>query len=222
MKQTSFASLEYADKKRKIWREKFLGGMQQVVPWSASIALIEPDYPSCGGVGRLPIGVPRMLRMYFLQQSSSQGEECLEDAVHDRQGMRKFVGIELAREQLADVTTLLNFPGVLEENQLTRAILTIPEGPLKALTVLVEHKKAQIRALMEHPFHGLKHLFGYGKVSCCGLRKNDVRLYAQFTLANLMMVKGALLDEEHQSIGATCVRKERRTALNYALSRVRR
>ena len=174
MKQTSFASLEYAGKKRKIRREKFLGEMQQVVPWSASIALIEPHYPSSGGVGRLPIGVPRMLRMYFLQQCSNLGEEGLEDAVHDPQAMRKFVGIELAREQLADVTTLLNFPGVLEENQLTRTILAIPAGPLKALTVLVEHKKAQIRALMEHPFHGLKHLFGYGKVSCCGLRKNGV------------------------------------------------
>ena len=33
MKQTSFASLEYAGKKRKTRREKFLGEMERVVPW---------------------------------------------------------------------------------------------------------------------------------------------------------------------------------------------
>ena len=49
MKQTSFASPEYSGKKRKkgkTWREKFLGDMQQVVPWLAFVALIEPQYPS--------------------------------------------------------------------------------------------------------------------------------------------------------------------------------
>ena len=57
MKQTSFASLEYAGKKRKTRREKFLDEMQQVVPWTALIALIEPHYPSSGRVGRPPVGV---------------------------------------------------------------------------------------------------------------------------------------------------------------------
>ena len=58
MKQTSFASLEYAGKKRKTRRKKFLGEMQQVVPWLALIELIEPYYPSSGRVGRSPIGMP--------------------------------------------------------------------------------------------------------------------------------------------------------------------
>ena len=42
--------------------------MERVVPWQRLIALIEPHYPSSGRVGRPPIGVSRMLRMYFLQQ----------------------------------------------------------------------------------------------------------------------------------------------------------
>ena len=66
MNQTRFASLEYAGKKRKTRREKFLSEMQQVVPWAALIALIEPHYRSSGRVGRPPVGVARMLRMYFL------------------------------------------------------------------------------------------------------------------------------------------------------------
>jgi hypothetical protein len=66
MKQRSFASLEYTGKKRQTRREKFLGEMQRVVPWSRLEALIEPHYPKSGRVGRPPIGVPRMLRMYFV------------------------------------------------------------------------------------------------------------------------------------------------------------
>ena len=57
-------------------------------------------------------------------------------------------------------------------------IKAMREGPLKPLTALVERKKAQIRALVEHPFHVIKNLFGYKKVSYRGLRKNGVRLYA--------------------------------------------
>lgn len=68
MKQTSFASLEYADKRRQTRRDKFLGEMQRIVPWARLEALIEPHYPKSGRVGRPPIGVGRMLRMYCLQQ----------------------------------------------------------------------------------------------------------------------------------------------------------
>ncbi len=68
MKQISFSSAEYAGKKRQTRREKFLGEMERVVPWPRLMALIEPHYPRSGRVGRPPIGVSRMLRMYFLQQ----------------------------------------------------------------------------------------------------------------------------------------------------------
>ena len=46
MTQISFASLEFAGKKRTTRREMFLVEMQRVVPWLALIALIEPNYPS--------------------------------------------------------------------------------------------------------------------------------------------------------------------------------
>ena len=55
-------------KKRVTPREKFLGEMERVVPWARLEALIEPKHPTSRRVGRQPIGVPRMLRMYFLQQ----------------------------------------------------------------------------------------------------------------------------------------------------------
>ena len=66
--QLSFASSEYGLKKRVTRREKFLSEMERLVPWSRWISLIEPVYPKSGRVGRPPIGVERMLRMYCVQQ----------------------------------------------------------------------------------------------------------------------------------------------------------
>lgn len=336
MKQTSFAGLEYAGKKRKTRREKFLGEMERVVPWAALEALIEPHYPKSGRVGRPPIGVQRMLRMYFLQQWYSLSDEGLEDALYDSQAMREFVGIDLAREQVPDATTLLKFRRLLEQHDLTKAIfervnahlgergllmregtlvdatiiaapsstknqdgkrdpemhqtqkgnewhfgmkahigadadsglvhsvhvtaanesdianthnvlhgqerhvhadsgytgvakreeiieaqdegrirkdvrwfvaakrgkiVSMAEGVHKELTVMLERKKAQIRARVEHPFHIVKNLFGHKKVSYKGLAKNRARMFSLFALANLVIAKRPLL--QAAGIGAS-------------------
>ena len=292
-------------------------------------ALIEPNYPKRGKVGRLPVGVPRMLRMYFLQQWYTLADEALEDTLYDSQAMREFVGIDLAREQVPDATTLLKFRRLLEQHDLTAAILAevnahlaqrgllmrqgtvvdatiiaassstknedgkrdpemhqakkgdqwhfgmkmhigvdadsglihsvhttaaneadvahahellhgqeafvhgdagytgldkrdeitqaqqdsglrkdmrwniamkrgvlqaMPEGPLKGLTVWAEHRKALVRAIVEHPFHVIKNLFGYRKVSYRGLAKNHARALVHAALVNLVLAKRRLLD----------------------------
>ena len=55
MKQTSFASAEYAGKKKATRRERFLGEMNAVVQWSRLEALIEPHCPKAPrSAGRLP------------------------------------------------------------------------------------------------------------------------------------------------------------------------
>ena len=330
MKQTSFASAEYAGKKKTTRREKFLAEMNLVVPWTRLQALIEPHYPKSGKVGRPPIGVPRMLRMYFLQQWYTLADEALEDALYDSQAMREFIGIDLGRENVPDATTLLKFRRLLEQHDLTAAILAevnrhlsergllmrqgtvvdatiiaapsstknedgkrdpemhqakkgnqwhfgmkmhsgvdaqsglihsvvctaaneadvvhahellhgqetqvhgdsgytgldqrdeitsaqaegtlkdidwriamkrgqlkaMPEGPGKALYEWYERRKAQVRAIVEHPFHIIKNLFGYRKVSYRGIAKNEVRAKAQAALVNLYIVKRKLLDEQ--------------------------
>lgn len=72
----------------------------------------------------------------------------------------------------------------------------MPEGPYKALTQWAEHKKAQVRAIVEHPFHIIKNLFGYRKVSYRGLAKNHARALMQAALVNLVIAKRRLLDEQ--------------------------
>ena len=47
-------------------------------------------------------------------------------------------------------------------------IKTMPDGPLKALHEWFERRKAQVRAIVEHPFHVIKNLFGYRMVSYRG------------------------------------------------------
>ncbi|MDN8617698.1 transposase, partial [Variovorax ginsengisoli] len=122
MNQRSFASAEYAMKKKRTRREKFLADMERVVPWSRLIAVIEPLYPTRGRVGRQPIGVSRMLRMYCLQQWYGLADEALEDALYDSQALRDFVGIDLSHEAVPDATTLLKFRRLLLDNDLTKAL----------------------------------------------------------------------------------------------------
>ena len=119
--QWSFAQAEYAMKKKVTRRERFLGDMEQVVPWQRLVEVIKPHYPT-GERGRPPIGIERMLRIYFLQQWSGLADGALEDAIYDSQGRRTFAGIDLGVEAVPDATTLLNFRHLLEAHDLTRLL----------------------------------------------------------------------------------------------------
>jgi IS5 family transposase len=83
---------------KKTRREVFLEEMEQVVPWRELCALIEPHYPKPGN-GRPPVGVERMLRMYFLQQWFNLSDPAVEEALYDSPVMRQFVGIDLGRSR---------------------------------------------------------------------------------------------------------------------------
>jgi IS5 family transposase len=320
-RQASFAGTEYAGKKKTTRREKFLGEMEQVVPWARLCALVAPHYPK-GERGRPPVGLERMLRLYFLQQWYALADEALEDALYDSHALRNFAGLDLGQDAIPDATTLLKFRRLLEQHDLppkifaeVRALLeerqllmregtiidatiiaappstknaaherdpemhqtkkgnqwyfgmkahigvdassghvhslsTTPanvadvvqahtvlhgaeheafvdagyqgvekrpevlaqhphvewhvaakrgkikamaEGMLKELHKGLEKVKAQIRAVVEHPFHILKNLFGFRKVRYRGLAKNTAQLFTLFALVNLVRAKHSLL-----------------------------
>jgi hypothetical protein len=52
--QLSFASLDFAGKKKRTKRDVSLAEMAAVVPWSALEAIIEPHYPTGWSAGRSP------------------------------------------------------------------------------------------------------------------------------------------------------------------------
>ena len=119
--QASFAESEYARKKKTTRREKFLAQMEAVVPWARLVEVIVPHYPS-GKRGRPPVGIERMLRLYFLAQWYALADEALEDALYDSQAMRNFTGIDLAHDRVPDETTVLNFRHLLDRYDLCKAI----------------------------------------------------------------------------------------------------
>ena len=98
-------------------RDVFLATMEQIVPWQALCAVIEPQYPKPGN-GRPPIGLERMLRMYFVQHWFNLADEACEEALLDSTALRRFVGIDLGRERVPDGTTLLKFRRLLETHKL--------------------------------------------------------------------------------------------------------
>src|SRR3954451_14253888 len=120
-RQGSFAEAEYAGKKKQTRRDKFLAEMEQAVPWSRLVARLAPLYPK-GERGRPPIGLERMLRVYFVQQWYGLADEAVEDALYDSQALRGFAGIALNCDSVPDATTVLRFRHWLERHELTRVL----------------------------------------------------------------------------------------------------
>ena len=98
-------------------RAEFLSQMEIVVPWRELVAEIEPFYPKAGH-GRPPVGLERMLRMYFLQQWFNLSDPAVEEALYDSVAMRHFVAIDLGREPVPDETTVCKFRHLLERHGL--------------------------------------------------------------------------------------------------------
>lgn len=72
-------------------------------------------------------------------------------------------------------------------------IARMPEGKARARVRKEEHRKASIRAKVEHPFRVIKRQFGLVKVRFRGLRKNTAHLLTLFALSNLWMARRPLM-----------------------------
>jgi IS5 family transposase len=111
-------------------RDEFLKAMDALVPWSALCEEIAPHYPKAGN-GRPPVGLERMLRMYFVQHWFNLADQACEEALYDSANLRRFVGIDLGREPAPDATTLLRFRRLLESNKLGEALFARVNEELK-------------------------------------------------------------------------------------------
>ena len=119
--QRTFASVAWSQKGKVTRRERFLAEMDAVIPWDRLTALIEPHYPKAGD-GRQPLGLEKMLRIYFMQQWFNLSDPQAEDSIYDSESMRRFARVELAEDVVPDETTILRFRHILEKNGLTAAI----------------------------------------------------------------------------------------------------
>src|SRR6516162_9398055 len=137
MKQRTLAMMTGFERyTKKTKRTLFLEAMEQVVPWAELCGLIEPYYPKAGN-GRPPVGLERMLRIYFLQQWFNLADPAVEDALYESAVMRAFVGIDLGQEPVPDETTVCKFRHLLEAHHLGGAML-------EAVNVHLESKGLRI------------------------------------------------------------------------------
>jgi IS5 family transposase len=119
--QVTFAELAWNSKRKVTRRERFLKEMDAVIPWQRILPLIEPFYAK-PGPGRPPLGLEKMLRIYFVQHWYDLSDPGAEEAIYESESIRRFVGVELAEDTVPDESSILRFRHLLEEHDLTRAI----------------------------------------------------------------------------------------------------
>lgn len=135
MTQLTFSDAEYAGKRKQTRREVFLAQMDQVVPWDALLALIEPHYPKAGR-GRRPYPLATMLRLHFLQQWYALSDPAMEEALYEIAPLRQFAGLSLL-DAIPDETTLLNFRHLLQRHDLAAKMLTAVNADLSRRGLLL-------------------------------------------------------------------------------------
>ena len=123
MKQQTLATSGFEAYRKTTRKAEFLSRMDTLVPWAEFCAVIEPYYPKAGD-GRPPVGLERMLRMYFIANWFNLSDVACEDAMYDVQAFRDFCQFDLGRERIPDATTLLNFRHLLEQHDLGAAMFS--------------------------------------------------------------------------------------------------
>ena len=115
--QTSFAKVG-----RKSRCELFFDQMNQVVPWSELLALVEPVYPRAGN-GQQLVGLAIMLQTYFLQQLFGLSDPRMDEAFYESVVLQRFAGVDLGVAAAPDETTILRFRHRLEQHDLCGEML---------------------------------------------------------------------------------------------------
>ena len=176
MKQTTFASLA--------WNGKGKDHAARAVPGRdgcgdsvvAAGRLIEPHYPKAGQ-GRQPLGLEKMLRIYFLQQWFNLSDPQAEDAIYDSESMRRFARVELGDEVVPDEThdsalsppagaaradpgDLCRVAGLLEERRLLLRSGTIVDATIIAAPSSTKNASARRDPEMKQTRKGRNWHFG--------------------------------------------------------------
>ena len=136
-KQPSFSDLDYDNKKKTTRKDLFLQKMNEVIPWEVLLKPIRREYPQ-GALGRPPIALGKMLRIYFMQQWYHLGDPAMEDMLYDSASMKRFVGISI--DEVPDETTLCKFRHFLESHKLTECLFSLSRSYLEEQGLLLREE----------------------------------------------------------------------------------
>ena len=163
MNQLSFSDEAYTYKKKTTRKERFLGEMDEVLPWDDLLQPILRKYPK-PGQGRRPIPAATMLRIYFMQQWYGLSDPGMEDSLYDVASMRRFAGVAL--DAIPDETTICKFRHFLERHRLTEVLfertgqylsergLIVREGTIVDATILAAPTSTKNRDQARDPQMG--------------------------------------------------------------------
>jgi len=122
MTEMRFSDNEYTGKRKQTRREKFLAEMEQVLPWEALLAVIEPKYGNAGD-GRRAYALETMLRIHLMHNWFGYSDPAMEEALYEVAPLRWLAGLSLAHGSVPDATRKLNFRRLLETNDLAPALV---------------------------------------------------------------------------------------------------
>ena len=148
MEQATFESLAYEHKKKRTRKQKFLGEIEQVLPWKALLKPVLRHYPR-GRNGRPPIPAEMLLRIYFMQQWYDLSDPAMEDSLYDIQSMREFAGTML--ERIPDETTICKFRHFLEHYRLTEKLFVVVADHMERHGLYVKEGAIVDASIIEAP-----------------------------------------------------------------------
>jgi transposase, IS5 family len=103
-------------------RTEFLLQMDELLPWKRMYNIVKSVYYKGEGVGRPPIALERMLRIYFLQLWFTLSDPAVEESLYDSDSMRAFAKIDLGATGVPDETTICKFRHLLEEHAIGKKL----------------------------------------------------------------------------------------------------
>ena len=121
--------------------------MEKVLPWSKELKPLRKRHPK-GARGRPPIDLEKMLRIYFMQQWFSLGDEKMEEALYDHISKKRFAGVH---EEVPDETTICKFRLFLEEHDLPAKLFTISGRYLEKQGLLLRPGTIVDASIIEAP-----------------------------------------------------------------------
>jgi transposase, IS5 family len=131
MRSDSFSDAGFVKSCKKTSEQQFLEEMQTDIPWKELTEAIEPIYLKSEGSGLTPIGIESMLRIYFLQHWLNFSDPAVKGAIFDSSMLRQFVGIDLGREPVPDVTTICKIRDLMERHILGDQLFQLVNKYLK-------------------------------------------------------------------------------------------
>ena len=207
--QLSFATLDYAGKKKRTKRDVFLTEMAVAVPWSVLEAVIAPPAASPSTKNEAGKRDPQMHsskkgNQWYFGMKAHVGVDAISGLVHTAGVTSGNVHDAKLMDRLIrdDDTAVYGDKGYASgaKKRAAEAAGVLwavkekakPGGRLTARQRARNHRFGKVRAKVEHVFRVVKCQFGYRKVRYRGIAKNGAQVFSLLALANLYLARRTL------------------------------